>query len=323
MTVATKAVAADVGTFSARVFVIGGPPDADGDVIFDDNDGVTVLVSLDNHDTLFDRTLEPAGEATLRRTGDAVYAIGEVTDTARGHLLREKLLANGPAQEWSVGFRVIDSRPPSAKELEVFPDARRIIERWSVKEISPVHRGACGPSCRTTGAKCAAGGCACTPDVELLITINECIGRELAFAEQQKITKLIEAHEERSEAIGKGRREVQRVYVRDAELADRALEAAAADLGITGRGLALKYFRDDTDPGLSGFVYSSDPRTVWVCADRLGHALVATIGHEVCHAAQLIRGEPVDEGAARRYGRRLRGSEWGAWPKLREKWFDD
>jgi hypothetical protein len=155
--------AADSGDFSCRVYVVDGPPDADGDVIARGaiQDGVSCKVSLAQHDTLLDATLEPAGDATLHHVGQAVHAVGRARDSARGRELRTMLKKLGPAAQWSVGYKVRESREPTADELAIYPDLQRRILVWEVPEISPVQAGACGPTCRTLGAKARTGKPAC------------------------------------------------------------------------------------------------------------------------------------------------------------------
>ncbi len=155
------------GTFRARLFLIGGPPDNDGDVIYDPCEGRRIHLSVKEHDLIYDPTLEPAGEAILRQEGNAVVAEGRAFDTERGHRLREHLVAKGHRSEWSVGFVVTDGRDPTADQRRAWPDVKRVIYGWDVFEASVVTRGACGPSCRTLEAKTKSCGCSDAAPLDL------------------------------------------------------------------------------------------------------------------------------------------------------------
>lgn len=153
--------------FLARLYRVGFPPDADGDVIFAGaiEDGVTAQVSLEQHDTMRDPSIESAGEAVLRHQGESVVGEGVIFDTPRGRELRKRLREREGAQQWSVGYRVLEWRRPTSEELALYPDTKRVIVRWAVDEISPVQLGACGPTCRTLAAKGVKCACGCGCDV--------------------------------------------------------------------------------------------------------------------------------------------------------------
>jgi hypothetical protein len=309
---AWKSAVAQGAVFSARVFVIGGPPDADGDVILDDNDGATVRVSLDQHDSLKDPTLEPAGEAVLQRKGNAVIAYGVIADTDRGRALRGKLRQAGAAQEWSVGFYVDVSRAPTAKELEQWPDARRVITKWTVEEISPVRRGACGPTCRTTSAKCAGSQC---DRVRESPSPAKHARTAVARPADEEIAECLKRDAALKAGLPYGVR-VARAWERPPEhsvaFLERAVAAACKDLGLSS--MHVRFFSDGR-PGINGFydaVFSPD--AIWLKADRSVWDQLRTAGHELYHAKQHVRDEPADEASARWYGQKLRHSDPGDWP---------
>lgn len=160
------------GIFVARVYVVGGPPDGDGDIVLPGaiTDGHSVRLSFEEHDSMPPPLgqLRPAvGEAKLFHFGRSVVAVGQIDETPRGMKLREILLAKGFSQEWSIGWpnATVVARPPNETESKEFPDARRVFEKWEPVEISPVKRGSCGPACRTLGAKCAGEkACPCQQD---------------------------------------------------------------------------------------------------------------------------------------------------------------
>ena len=155
-----SAAASAPGTFTARIYLVDGPPDGDGDVIAKGavQDGHPVVVSGGEHDAIFG-VGAPNGHATLHHASGAVIAVGHTDDPS----LRAKLLVAGPTQEWSLAWptATAKARLPTPAEVARWPDARRVIEQWNPIEISPVDRGACGPTCRTLAVKCAGGTCTC------------------------------------------------------------------------------------------------------------------------------------------------------------------
>lgn len=167
------------GIFVARVYTVGGPPDGDGDIVLPGAiaDGHTVRVSLVEHDSMpppLGLNESPAGEAKLFHMGRCVIAVGQAADNPRGVILRDRLVSNGHGQEWSIGWPTPTAvwRPPNEAESKEYPDARRVFEKWNPVEISPVKRGACGPTCRTLGAKCA-GTCTCQQEAEAKAAAEE------------------------------------------------------------------------------------------------------------------------------------------------------
>jgi len=291
------------GTFSARVYVVDGPPDADGDVIARGAiaDGHKVRVSLDSHDTLLSDAAA-AGAAELRHVVDAVHASGVIDDSARGQMLRAKLLEAGPGQQWSIGFFVLESRSPSAQELGRYPDMKRLIKRWDPVEISPVRLGACGPTCRTLGAKCR-GDCGCNGPTA---ADRAAVDRVLDEAKEL----VADVHAGRPPGVKEIRGFMLEPHV--VQLAEDAAEAAARDLGLAG-SIRVRWFDQKSRPRAGGFVTPFSNDTIWVSAQLQGAALRKVVGHEVHHLAQSARGEPLDEFHAGRYGEKLARSDRRFW----------
>src|SRR2546427_318244 len=135
---------APTGQFEARIYLVGGPPDGDGDVILPNavTDGHDVAVSFAEHDSVV-ADVPPVGRAKLYHVGRAVHAIGMADASSDGRKLATHLRQHGPAVMWSIAWHVptMKSRPPTAAELKEWPDARRIIEKWQAVEISPVAFG--------------------------------------------------------------------------------------------------------------------------------------------------------------------------------------
>lgn len=310
--------------FTGRLYRIGFPPDADGDVVLAGaiEDGDKAQVSLAQHDTMRDPTLEPAGEAVLRHQGEAVVGEGTIYDTPRGRELRKRLRERGGSQQWSVGYRVLESRRPTPAELALYPDTKRVIARWAVDEISPVVLGACGPTCRTLAAKGVKCACGCSgleeaalrellrfekTKAHMLALRVQDIGRELAerarpphwstIAEQHEV-EAWEVHEQRRAAAAKG------IALALAALGSRAVPA-------------VRWFRHDT-PGVDALGWSSKGRDIWI-RDGLELSDTASVAaHEVVHHLGH-RDEAMPERvgaivrAAYTMGAKVLSGHWRAW----------
>lgn len=331
---------AAAGEFVARVFLIGGPPDADGDVI---TAGATpehleVDVSLEEHDVMFrPRTeaggrTEAAGRAMLFSTGRAMLAYGQPHASDRGHQLRAKLLRGGPDTMWSTGFSTKPDRfawrPPTAAELEVWPDTRRVITSWLPIEISPVFFGACGPSCRTLSAKSACGCHACAAtEGEAVVAEFERIGKQYGL-EPAAPTLTVKAQATSTSArvpITTSAADnceltaiAERCAARDRELkylftdpATCSLPAVQrerlAELGVFAckqlqldpHEMDMVFFTSGDDDDRLGFYRPTDPYRVYVRAGA-GWQMAQALTHELVHASGVR-----DEGEARRLGGQL------------------
>ncbi|GIW51192.1 MAG: hypothetical protein KatS3mg081_0547 [Gemmatimonadales bacterium] len=106
-TVSVKTTSEPV-SFTAIIYRIGGPPDADADIVLPGaiQNGARVKVSLFNHDAQL-LPLEPAGEAQIFERGDFAVAEGTTFDNPRGRMLAALLRAGGESVQWSVGYRVL------------------------------------------------------------------------------------------------------------------------------------------------------------------------------------------------------------------------
>ncbi len=274
------------GRFAARVYVVDGPPDADGDVIKRGaiEDGAAVKVSVEGHDTLTGN-FEPAGAATLRHVGRAVHAEGHTFDNARGAALRAALAANGAAQEWSVGFEVKLSRTPTAAELKEYPDIRRVIHAWRIVEISPVVRGACGPTCRTLDAKCAPGVCKACEEQAVLQSMYERIKRAAPYVE---------------------------VSAPSAPAWSPFVEWLGEQFAIPrSQRPVVKWFHPrGTWDGRWGW-YDGDNGTVWVRRDLGAAETLRTLAHEHAHHYEACQGWLHSEGFAHLMEDKL-VAEWSA-----------
>ncbi|HEV8381610.1 MAG TPA: hypothetical protein VGQ29_08495 [Gemmatimonadales bacterium] len=321
-------------TFSARVYMIGALPDADGDVLLVDTSGTVVKVSLEQHDTILQPGLEPAGEARLERQGNAIVARGMIYDTPRGRALRQKLREAGDRQEWSIGFFPLETRKPTAAELAKWPDARRIIERMDLREISPVRAGACGPHCRTLPGKSRGGAVEVKVEVKCgacarLVSptaraIAECEARNAAVFGSISARAAAECEARSAELkadVPPGVIEVP-VFRSNAsrDVLERGLEAAARDLKLDGE-LRVRFFAKDGRR--LGFFHGGWPDTVWLSADLETWQALEVLGHELKHLQGHQRGSRASEPEARAYGAKLARSDQRFWPSsVEECWYD-
>ncbi|GIW51238.1 MAG: hypothetical protein KatS3mg081_0593 [Gemmatimonadales bacterium] len=283
---------AESGRFTARIWRINGPPDADGDIIAPGalpEQGIEVPVSLAQHDLLTNPDLAPAGRAQLFEDGGFGVAEGVTLPNRRGRQLRALLRAGGTEQQWSIGFRLLDWRDPTPEELARWPDARRVILKWQPVEISPVSVGACGEQCSTLEAKC---GCGC--------------GNDLAArwrAEKQKFLATVaeaEALDARYDLI---RREIPAHRVPDSvrKMAEAALTLGAQLLGYAEqeRLPRIRYFWPQPKDGKCaiGTAIKGFPLEIWVAPLR--EQVAETVGHELYHQTRWT----APEEAARLFGK--------------------
>ena len=125
------------GEFTARIATLG-VIDADGDVTQPGAFPPTkdVLVSAYGHASW--EGVLPVGKATIREEGESVIATGVFNlASAIGRDTYETVKFSGPMQEWSYGFRAVDSVPSNQDGVAV-----RLIRRVDPFEISPVLKGA-------------------------------------------------------------------------------------------------------------------------------------------------------------------------------------
>ena len=136
--------------------------DREGDVILPTaiKSGSKVIMSSYNHNTvgsLFgDSGQFPAGKGKIDIDGDKAVFRGNVfMDMQLGRDTLAMLKHMGGDQEWSFGFRVLDSDVPDKEQREKWPSAERILTKLDCFEVSPVIMGA-GVGTRTLVAKQAS-----------------------------------------------------------------------------------------------------------------------------------------------------------------------
>jgi hypothetical protein len=99
------------------------------------------LVSLSGyaHNSMFGDA--PTGKGRAREEGDAIIWRGRAfLNTAAGREAFAVLLEMGGEQEWSFGFRILQSELPDERQRRL--GARRILSKIDIFEVSPVLIGA-------------------------------------------------------------------------------------------------------------------------------------------------------------------------------------
>lgn len=142
------------GSAAVRVATLG-VVDRDGDLILPGalEPGGPVLVSDWGHSsTVGLGHAPPVGTATLEEVGDALMAYPVFDDSEEGRRTCAMVLMDKP--DWSVTYRVTETRPPTAAERA--QGCTRVIVRWIVSEVSPVAKGA---GVATGVVSCCCGAC--------------------------------------------------------------------------------------------------------------------------------------------------------------------
>lgn len=137
----------EAGEFEAVIATLN-TIDNDGDIIVPGAFGDATISIMPAHD----HRSVPLGKAKMQDRGDEAIAVGQFNlDIQPGKEWHSALkfdLENGRSvQEWSFGFRVLDSEEETRDGEPV-----RILKRLDVMEISPVLRGA-GVNTRTLDVK--------------------------------------------------------------------------------------------------------------------------------------------------------------------------
>lgn len=137
---------ADQGTVTA-VFATFNVVDKDGDITLPSafEDGARVVISAYGHSSW--SGILPVGKGVIRTIGNEAILEGRFflnTTVGREHF--EVVKEMGEDQQWSYGFEVVEAEVPKDGE------ARRILKRVKVFEVSPVLVGA-GVGTRTVAVK--------------------------------------------------------------------------------------------------------------------------------------------------------------------------
>ncbi len=189
------------GTFIARIARLN-VVDLDKDVTLPGAfpDGKTVLISAYQHGSWMGEL--PVGKAVIHEAGDEVIAEGEFnlnTETGREHY--EAVKFSGELQEWSYGFKVIESEQGEQDGEEV-----RLLRKVEPFEISPVLKGA-GKETATLDIKADNGADGGTPYADqaeaVLAAVNDLVARTKSLADLRRNEgrDLSEANRERIKAI--------------------------------------------------------------------------------------------------------------------------
>jgi hypothetical protein len=264
------------------VFATLGVVDKDGDIILPDaiKSGSTVVISGYGHSALFGD--KPVGKGTIAVEGNKAIVRGQLfLDMAEARDTLTVLKGMGSTQQWSFGFETIGSAVPDDAQKK--QGARRILAKLDTFETSPVVRGA-GRGTATLGIKAAA------------TTLDETQQQEL-----RQIADRLTAASDEPPAINPGTKsENWAGFVRHSM---RWMFTREHDRPLV-KFFATDYRSPDLNDGneIRGF-YNAKTRTAWVRADLDGEELLETIGHELHHATEQVKGWSTSEPTADYVGR--------------------
>lgn len=290
----------DKGIATAVFSRFGGPPDADGDITERSafTDGQTVPVSAYNH-TSWGGAL-PVGIAKIRVLPDRAEAdIEFFMDTTGGRETFATIKALGPLTQYSYGYDVARSTPGQWNGNPV-----RILQKLDLHEVSPVLLGAG----RQTGT--VAGSVKSADDARLrselaAIKSNLTAGEDRLRDEVRAIKDRLALCAIKDDHDRQTRRhwsECPPPPPATVSLAWRVLKLCSDQLGVDlpllrwfgpetpdEADYAAKHGERDwphfrTNEDVRG-AWQGHCRTVWIAADLSTASLIATVAHEVRHAA--------------------------------------
>jgi hypothetical protein len=214
-------------------------------------DGAEVAVSGYGHDAIFGAI--PAGKGAIRVTGNRAIFQGRLfLSTERGRETLAVLKEMGSAQQWSFGFEILESAPPSAEWRA--RGAHRILTKLNAFEVSPVIRGA-GVGTQTLSAKRAG---ATSPDPVTMRQVGESLQRTAARARTQ-----LEPH---------------------GALALHCAAWAAKQLRAPHPAPLVEFF--EPDGKRNGYFSVATPDRVFIAKGLPVADLVRVVIHETAHAAR-------------------------------------
>jgi hypothetical protein len=292
--------------------------DHDAEVIWPGaiKDGSKVKMSSYGHDivgSLFGGGAMPVGKGAITVEGNRAVFRGRVfQSTERGRETFSVLKEMGRDQEWSFGFRILESQPPDEDWLK--RGAERILTKLEVFEVSPVLLGA-GVGTTTLSAKCTACGarspCECgarqparaEPTRAEIADLAARSARVLAQQGALLHAPASSAEVAETERILRDARRALNLLPKvavDAERQDWAREVAS--WGAKQWQVApplVKWFSRLDAPDAAGMSYPG-AREIWLCSDLRAPAQVAKITlHELSHYARGVRGLPNTEAEVR------------------------
>lgn len=290
----------DKGTATAIFSRFGGPPDSDGDITEPSafTHGQKVPVSAYNHGSW--ASALPVGIATIRVLPDRAEAdIEFFLDTSGGRDTFNTVKALGPLTQYSYGYDVKRSTPGQWNGRPV-----RILQKLALHEVSPVLVGA-GRDTRTV-----AGSVKSAEDPRLraelvAIRANLTAGDDRLRDEVRAIKDHLELCAIRDDLARQTRRywsECAPPAPSTVDVAWKVLGLCCAELGVdlpllrwfgpetaAERDYAAQHGERDwpafaTDENVRG-AWQKGYRTVWIAADLSPRNVIATVAHEVAHAA--------------------------------------
>lgn len=305
------AAAAPVGTARALVSTFG--LDRTGDVVLPGSLwNRWAAVSRRGHEVARFHA-PPVGYAELEETPEGVWAtITYFPDEGSAcELAREAT--------WSVGFSVLESHEPTARELAAYPGAKRVITSWMIIEVSPV----ADPAALGTGSGevccnglCTVGGKSCCAQC----AERQAVLKELARYERTRFRLLVSDLKQRAARWEAERRANPRASPADTDralleahelrpwqvsreargAAEAAVERASEVLG--GPQPAIRFFHPDAISTVQALgIYFPGDSAVWLAALADPEEIYAVACHETFHAVK----NSGDEEAAARFGAAL------------------
>lgn len=304
----------DKGTATAIFSRFGGPPDSDGDITEPSafTHGQKVPVSAYNHGSW--SSALPVGIATIRVLHDRAEADLEFfMDTAGGRETFATIKALGPLTQYSYGYDVKRSTPGKWQDRPV-----RILQKLDLFEVSPVLIGAGRQTMTVAGSVKSADD----PRLraELLAIKSNLTARDDGLRDEVRAIKerlaLCAIKDDLDLQTRRYWAECAPPPQKTADLAWRVLGLCCNELDVdlpllrwfgpetaAETEYVAKHGQRDwphftTNQSVRG-AWQKGCRTVWIAADLSPRDVIATVAHEVRHAAA-----GGDEAAAQEYERR-------------------
>ena len=171
-------------------------------------DGAAVKISAWNHESWFAEL--PVGRGKIRVTSEGATLEGKFfLSTMRGKEHFEVVKALGELQEWSYGYKVLETGELT-EEMERL-GVRRVLKKLRVTEVSPVIQGA-GVETRTLSVKRLD---ALPPDVEVVTLCADCNELVKEYREAEAASKSDAAASARKE-FWRFQRTLSGLYVHEA-----------------------------------------------------------------------------------------------------------
>jgi len=289
---------AEKGLVTAR-FATLGVKDLDGDIIERGAIGAqAVKVSAYGH-VSWGGVLPVGVGRTLERGEDAIAELQFFMNTTNGVDTFRTIKGLGSLAEFSFGFDVKDSAPPS--KAQAAAGVRRVLKQLVVHEVSPVLRGA-GINTGVLAVKCDA----CAAKVSGTRPVASVPTR----AELEKTLQQLRDMDDtlrHLDGLSYGR---SPETTRLARFASRVAHVLVGAPGGLHAAPEVRWFSQSDHPTFSGYMLPTDSSKTWVSFALEGRELCETAAHEAMHHKQAALGTidfPSAEDEAAEFGR-----QWGA-----------